>query len=244
MCLLAMALLALSLVAWQGTPPLSLTVTVDPEVVSTGETFTLTFTVSNTGDSPLDAVALLVDVPQGTELEDAQAAEGWTVRVPGAVEYRARDAFAPDQSAQLVLTLLVRQAAGGSILLERYVATAEQLSTPVEGEPVTIWVGVAPTLSPTGTASPTPTAAATATRAEATSTPTTTATATRTATPTATITLGPVELPPTATPTPNLTSEQVVVGTVTVSVFVGIVVVLIVLAVVWVVRTARRDREA
>jgi uncharacterized repeat protein (TIGR01451 family) len=223
-------------------------------VASTGETLNLTFAVSNTGDSPLDGVVVLVNVPQGTELEDAQAAEGWTVLVPDAgeaeaVEFRAQDALAPDQSAELVLTLLVQQVAGDAILLDRYTATAEQLSTPVEGEPVTIWVGVTPTPSPSGTAATStpgaPTATATATEAAPSPspsvTPSATATATQTATPTATITLGPVELPPTATPTPNLSSEQVVVGTITVSIFVGIVVVLIVLAVVWVLRAAKRE---
>jgi len=252
-CLLATALLALPVIAWQRPPPLSLTVTTDPEVVSTGEMLTLTFTVSNTGESPLDAVAVLVDVPQGTTLEDALAPEGWTVRRPaagvdGTVEYRARDPLAPDRSAQLVLTVLVGQAPGGALLLDRYTAVAEQISTPVEGEPLTIWVGVTPTPLPTGTATAAPTG--TATRPPATPSPspspsvTPSATATQTATPTATITVGPAELPPTATPTPNLSPEQVVVGTVTVSIFVVIVVALIVLAVLWIVRSGRQGQKA
>ena len=251
MYLLATALLALSVVAWQNTPPLSLTVTVDPEVASTDETLTVTLTVSNTGESPLDAVVVRVHVPQGTELEDAQAAEGWTVLEPdaddGVVEYHARDSLATGQRAQLVLTLLVQQAAGDAILLDRYTATAEQLSTPVEGQAVTIRVGATPTPSPTAapaTATRTPTAAETTPSPSPSVTPSVTATATAAPTPTATITLGPVELPPTATPTPNLSSEQVVVGTITVSIFVAIVVVLIVLAVVWVIRAARREGGA
>lgn len=218
---------------WQSTPPLSIAVVVDPQVASTGETLTFAFTVSNRGDTPLADVVVRVRVPEGTERVRAGAdPDEWTVEKPSvgardAIVYRAKGPLAPGTRTHLVLVVLVRKASGQSIVLDDYTATAKGLAAPIVGATTTVWVGVTPTRTQTPTPKPisTPTAAPSPT-----------------AMPTPTITVVPGVLLPTVvpTPTPNLSSEQVRVGTVTVSVFVTLVVASIALSVSWMVRNGKR----
>jgi uncharacterized repeat protein (TIGR01451 family) len=226
------------IVAWQNPPPLSLTASVEPAVASSGETVTLTFTIANTGDQPLDDVEVAVTIPRGTAFERAAADnQQWDIELSAnVVRYRATGPFPADESAALVLDVTVRQEPGQSIVLDEYEAMAKGFDEAVAGAPLTIGVDapgtvtVTPTVTATGTQTPAPSPSATATR-------TPVATATPEPTPTPTITVVVAELPP--TPTPNLSTEQEVVGTVTVLIFVGLVVVLIIFAIVWMVRNAQ-----
>ena len=218
---------------WQSTPPLSLAVVVDPPVASTGETLVFAFTVLNRGDAPLEDVVVSVRVPEGTERVRAGAdPDEWTVERTsvgprGVIVYRARGPLAPGARTHLVLVVLVRKVSGQSIVLDDYTATAKGLAAPVAGAATTVWVDATPTPMPKPTSTPT-------------------AAPSPTAMPTPTITVVPGVLLPTVvpTPTPNLSSEQVLVGTVTVSVFVTIVVASIALSVAWMVRNGKRAPDA
>jgi uncharacterized repeat protein (TIGR01451 family) len=253
---LAFVLLTGLTVAWQNPPPLSLTAAVDPAMAASGQMVTVTLTIANPGDSALEDVEITATVPQGTDFERAAADnQQWDIELSqGIVRYRATGPLPAGQRAQVTLVVAVLPAAGPSIVFDTYEATAKGLAQPVKGEPVSINVAATPTprvtQTPTTAATntrpaATPTTAATSTRPAATPTPTAVATATpepspsATATPepTPTITVVAAELPP--TPTPNLSTEQEVIGTVTVLIFVVIVVAIIIAAVVWIVRTAR-----
>jgi len=224
----------LTIAAWQGPEPLTLTVEIEPPGASTGETLSFRFVVSNTGDSPLEGVVVRVVVPEGLDVVGTGVPDGWSVTPPSAqaieeVVYRSEGDMAPGARAELVLKSVIWKEPGQTIRLDDYTATADGLSAPVQGASVTLWVARAPTPTPSPT-SPPPTQTA-----EPSPTPTATPTPTLTPTRRADIIL------PTLTPTPNLSSEQERIGTVTVSIFVGIVVILIALSVVWIVRVARRE---
>jgi uncharacterized repeat protein (TIGR01451 family) len=226
------AILALlTIAAWQGPEPLALTVEIEPRGASTGETLSFRFVIANTGDSSLEGVVVRVVVPEGLDVVGTSVPDGWSATPPSAqvieeVVYRSEDEMAPGARAELMLKSVILQEPGQTIQLDEYSATADGLPSPVRGAPVTLWVARAPTPTP----SPTP--------------PPPTQTAVPSPTPTATPTPTPTQRAdvvfPTLTPTPNLSSEQERIGTVTVSIFVGIVVILIALSVTWVLRTARR----
>ena len=227
-------------VAWQVASPLSLTVVADPPEATKGERLLLTFTVTNTGDDPLQKVRVQVEIPQYTVLEGANvSSEKWAVSTPprgeqGMVTFLGMSEMAPGESGQLGLWIVVQQQAGQSIALDEYEATAEGLESPVIGNPLAIQVGSLATPEPSPTTPPsTPTV-----------TPLPTATATPTATPSPTpsptVTVVIAEIPP--TPTPNLSSEQEQLGTLSVSIFVAITLSIVVLSSVWIVRK-RNVRE-
>jgi uncharacterized repeat protein (TIGR01451 family) len=229
-----------------------------PEVPSPGETLTCTFTVSNNGDRDLDDVEVRVPLPEGTAFERASApSESWTVSKPSAdreVVYRAQAPLSPNEPSELVLVMRVEAASGTAILLTGYTAAAAQLASPAEGAPTTVWIAVTPTPAaeatatpspePTATPQPTPSPTATA-QPSPTASPSPTVqpspTASPTTTPTPTITVVAGELPtlPPPTPTPNLSSEQVRIGTVTVSIFATLVLAVAIASVVWVVRSSK-----
>lgn len=249
----AFVLSGLALVAWQDAPALSITAAVSPEVASSGETLTFTFTVANSGDRDLDDVVVRVPLPEGTAIESASApSETWTSgqsAVDNAVVYRAQGPFAPGERAELVLVVRVQAASGTAITLTGYTAAAQQLASPAAGAPVMVWVDVTPTpateitgtVIPGSTTTPQPSPPPSATpQPSPTASPTTqpSPTASPTPSPTPTITVVAGELP-TPAPTPNLSSEQERVGTVTVLVFVGLVLGVVVAAAVWVVRSWR-----
>jgi uncharacterized repeat protein (TIGR01451 family) len=252
----AIVLSGLTLLAWQDAPALSITVAVSPEVASSGETLTLTFSVANSGDRDLDNVVVRVPLPEGTAFERAPApSETWTSGEPaadGAIVYRAQGPLSPGERADLILLLRVQATSGTAIVLTGYTATAQQLASPVEGAPVTVWVDVTPTPAAETTATSTPQATTTP---QSSPSPTVTAqpsptvspsptarpspTASPTPSPTPTITVVAGELPPTPAPTPNLSSEQERIGTVTVLAFLGLVLGVVVAAAIWVVRSWR-----
>jgi len=257
----AIAVFGLTLVAWQDAPALSIVVAVSPEIASSGETLRLAFTVSNSGDRDLSDVVVRVPLPEGTAIERASVpSEAWTYVEPatdGAIEYSAQGPFSPGEHAELVLVLRVQAASGAAIVLTGYTASAQQLASPVEGTPVTVWVDVTPTpvaeitgtpaVEITGTPipesttttqpSPPPTVAPQPSpTASPTAQPSPTASPTPSPTPTITVVAGEL---PTPAPTPNLSSEQVRIGTVTVLSFVGLVLGLVVAAAIWVVRSWR-----
>lgn len=247
---------ALLSVAWQDASPLSITVACSPEVTSSGELLTCTFTVLNNGDRDLDDVVARVPLPEGTAFERASApSEGWTISEPSAdrvAVYRAQAPLSPNAPGELVLVMRVEAASGTAILLTGYTAAAAQLASPVEGAPITVWVAVTPTPAaeataipspePTATPQPTPSPTATA-QPSPTASPSPTVqpspTASPTTTPTPTITVVVGEFPPTPTSTPNLSSEQVRIGTVTVSIFAGLVLAVVIASTVWVVRSLK-----
>jgi uncharacterized repeat protein (TIGR01451 family) len=249
----AIVLSALLSVAWQDAPPLSITASCSPEAPASGEILTCTFTVSNSSDGDLEAVVVRVPVPEGTAYQQAGAPSGnWTAEEPGAegvVVYRAQVALGPEAAEELVLALQIEAASGTAIVLAGYSAEAEGLASPVEGTPVTVWAGgtptpdveTAPTPSPEPTAtvqpSPSPTAQPSPTPSPS---PTLEPSPSPTPTPTPTITVVVGEIPtmPPPTATPNLTSEQVRVGTITVSIFTGLVVAVVIASVVWVFRAS------
>lgn len=200
----------------------------------------------------------------------AGPSESWTVEEPGAAGeavYRAQAPLAPQASEELVLRVRIEAASGTTIRLEGYTAAAEGLDTPVEGAPLTVQTGVMPTPSaavtatvtpeptstlqpspsPTDTAEPSPTLqpspSPTGTaEPSATPSPSSTPQPSPTTTPTPTITVVAGEIPTMAPPTatPNLSSEQVRIGTVTVSIFAGLVTAVVIASVVWVVRSSGR----
>ena len=227
------AILALlTVAAWQGPEPLALTVEVEPLGASTGETLSFRFAVTNTGDSPLAGVVVRVSVPEGLDVVGTSVPDGWSATPPSAqpiteVVYRSEGDMAPGARAELVLKSVILKEPGQTIRLDDYTATAEGLNSLVGGAPVTLWVARAPTPTPSSTPLP----------------PTVTVTPlpTPTATPTPTPTRRADVVFPTLTPTPNLSSEQERIGTVTVSIFVGIVVILIALSVAWILRAARGE---
>jgi uncharacterized repeat protein (TIGR01451 family) len=229
-CIAILALLTVA--ACQGPEPLALAVEIEPRGASTGETLTFRFVVSNTGDSPLEGVVVQVSVPEGLDVVEITAPNGWLATPPTAqaitkVEYRREGELAPGARAELVLTSVILKEPGQTVRLDDYSATADGLASPVQGAPVTLWVARAPTPTPSPTPLP--------------PTQTVVPSPTPTATPTATPTRRADVVFPTLTPTPNLSSEQERIGTVTVSIFVGIVIILIALSVAWMLRTARRD---
>jgi uncharacterized repeat protein (TIGR01451 family) len=233
--------------AWQNPPPLSLTASAEPAVASGGETVTLTFSIANTGAESLEEVKVTVTVPEGTGFERAAADDQqWDIDLlPGAVRYRATGPLPADESAEIVLLVIVREEPGQSIVLDRYEASAKGFEQVVVGAPLTIQIDVtaSPTVTETPVATQTPTGTTTIAPPTGTATQTPTpepspsATATPEPTPTPTITVVAAELPP--TPTPNLSTEQEVVGTVTVLIFVSLVVGVIAFAVVWMVRNGK-----
>jgi hypothetical protein len=234
-------------VAWQVAPPLSLTVVADPPEAANGERLLLTFTVTNTGDDPLEKVRVRVEIPDYTVLEGANvSSEKWAVSTPprgeeGTVTFMGMSEMAPGESGQLGLWIVVQQQAGQSIILNEYEATAKGLESPVIGNPLAIQVGslATPEPSPTTppsmpTVSPSPTVTASPTAIPATPT------ATPSPTPSPTVTVVIAEIPP--TPTPNLSSEQEQLGTLSVSIFVAVTLSIVVLSSVWIVRK-RNVRE-
>jgi uncharacterized repeat protein (TIGR01451 family) len=243
-------------IAWQDPAPLELTAACSPQALAPGALLTCTFTVSNRGSTPLGDVVVRVPLPEGTAFEDATGpAEAWTIEAPGpegVTTYRAQSPLGAEASAELNLVLQVEAGPGTAISLVGYTGSAAGLDDAVEGEPVTIQVGATPTPaadtatpqaspSPTATAQPSPTPSPTPSV-----TPFPSPSPTMTPTPTVTVVMGeiPTEAPPTATP--NLSSEQVRIGTITVSIFAGLVMVVVIAAVVWVVRAPRdggRDAE-
>lgn len=247
----AIVLSGLLSVAWQDTPPLSITASCSPEAPASGEILTCTFTVSNSSDGDLEAVVVRVPVPEGTAYQQAGAPPGnWTVEEPGAegaVVYRAQVALGPEAAEELVLALQIEAASGTAIVLTGYSAEGEGLASPVEGTPVTVWTGgtptpdveTAPTPSPEPTAtaqpSPSPTAQPSPTPSPS---PTLEPSPTTSPTPTITVVAGEIPTMPPPTATPNLTSEQVRVGTITVSIFTGLVLTVVIASVVWVVRAS------
>ena len=251
-CVLSLALASLLSfavpgVAWQVAPPLSLTVVADPPQATKGERLLLIFTVTNTGDDPLQKVRVQVEIPEYTVLEGANvSSEKWAVSTPprgeqGMVTFLGMSEVAPGESGQLALWIVVQQQAGQSIALDEYEATAEGLESPIIGNPLAIQVGSLATPEPsptmpsfTPTALPTPTATASPTAIPATPT------ATPSPTPSPTVTVVIAEIPP--TPTPNLSSEQEQLGTLSVSIFVAITLSIVVLSSVWIVRK-RNVRE-
>ncbi|MCP4247841.1 MAG: DUF11 domain-containing protein, partial [bacterium] len=216
-------------VAWQNPPPLSLTATAGSAVASGGETVTLTFTITNTRDTPLENVEITATVPQGTAFERAAADPGytgqqWDIDLSGGViRYQATGPLAADERAQVTLVVTVRPEAGESIVFETYEAIARGLEQPVNGEPVTIRVEATPMPSaqpttpgaqpatPSVTQTPTPSVTQTPTPS-VTQTPMVTVTDTVPAeTPTLTATATPEPSPsPTATPEPTPTITVVV----------------------------------
>jgi uncharacterized repeat protein (TIGR01451 family) len=219
------------LAAWQNPPPLSLTARVEPGVAAGGETITFYFTVTNTGQAALDDLEVSVTVPQGTTFDRAVADnQQWDMDMAGrTVRYQATGSFPAQASAELVLEVVVREDAGQTIVLDAYEATARSFGV-VAGASLTVPIeeAAAPAATQTATVTVTPTA---------TATPLPTQTPEPTLTPTITVVVA--ELPP--TPTPNLSSEQEVVGTVTVLIFVSLVVAVIIAVVVWIVKNAKND---
>jgi uncharacterized repeat protein (TIGR01451 family) len=221
-------------------------VQVAPERAVPGQLLTWTFALTNNSQTALEDLVLRVTPPVGTSFERAAADEtAWSIDGPSGEQpltFQALGPLAPDADAELILAVRVETGAGPSIVLDDYVVTATQLTSPLEGSPVRVQVQPtpSPTVMPTATASPSPTTLPSPT---ATAEPTATHTPTPPPpTPTATVTLAVVELPPSPTATPNLSPEQVSIGTATVLIFVGIVLVVIVLAAVWVVRASRQER--
>lgn len=239
--------------AWQTTPPLSLTLIADPAVALSEELLKLYFTLTNNGSSPLEQVQLQVSVPEGTAFEGATVGSKWAVSTPprgerGTVSYVSLSAIAPQEQSQLSLWLIVRQDTGGKIVLDDYTATVEGFASPIAGDPATIWVGITPTpvVNPTSTPTPAPTFSATPSvtatstvPATATSTPRPTTTPSPTPSPTVTVVIA--ELPP--TPTPNLTTEQERLGTLTVSIFVFLTLAIAAFATIWLVRKRVKDKS-
>lgn len=258
------ALPLLWIVAWQSAPPLSLVVQIDPPVAVQNGTLGLTFVVRNGGDELLEGVLVEIGIPEQTVLASTEASsDHWKVSAPargqgGTVRYQSKNPIPPGQEVQVSLQVTVLQEPGGTVVLDKYTATAQGLETPVSGPPVTVRVQVTPTPepptpppSPTMTTVPpstTPPAAATdtATPTQPAATPSAVPTRTAapspttapTATPSPTITVVVAELPP--TPTPNLTSEEERLGTATVLVFVGLLVAVIASSVTWLVRSKNR----
>jgi uncharacterized repeat protein (TIGR01451 family) len=256
----AIVLSALWSVAWQDASPLSITASCAPESPTSGEVLTCTFTVSNSGTAGLEEVVVRVPVPEGTAFEQAAAPSGnWAIEEPdaaGEAVYRAQVTLVPQGSEELVLAVRVEAATGTAIRLAGYTAVAEGLGTPVEGAPVGVWVGVTPTPSATATATSTPAPTATPQPSPSptgtappspTPSPSPTAQPSPTTTPTPTITVVAGEIPtmPPPTATPNLSSEQVRIGTVTVSIFAGLVTMVVIASVVWIVRSSgKREPDA
>ena len=251
--------------AWQGEPPLLLTVVADPPVATGGGKLLLTFTVTNASSQALAEVQVTVEVPEHTVLEGAfVSSERWAASTPargvhpldarGTVIYLAMGEMAPGESVQLGLWVLVQQDAR-AIVLDSFVATAKSLVSPVAGSPLTVAVqpsvtGTPPTPAAAGTRLPAPTAsptlAGTATlpattptvvRATPTARPSATPSLTPSPSPSPTVTVQMAELPP--TPTPNLSSEQEQLGTLSVSIFVALTLSIVVLSITWIVRKRR-----
>lgn len=233
----------------QGSTPVELSVSADPEVATKGEVLILTITVKNTGNTPLKQVQVQATIPEQTLMEGASVnGETWAVSTPlrgerGTVTFSGE--LAPGESKQLGLWVIVQQEASTPILLDDYSVTAEGYESPVKGEPFAISVDTTPTpgMIPTQTAPPTVTATPTETL-EATSTVTSTATPSPTPslTPSPTITVVMAELPPTDLPptaTPNLSPEQVQLGTLTVSIFVILTAALVVISVFWMIKRSK-----
>lgn len=243
--LLLILLLAVSLIAWQRAPVLSLTLSADPAVPVRGDVLTLTIAVENVSAEPLEQVVVIARVPSDTTLQEAQVIhDDWTVTAlpSGDVWYTSQAPLAPGQRALLVMRLTVQPEAGSAIAVESYSAFAKGMQDRVTGAPLTLWIDATPTPQPV--ASPSPTATPVVDSATATAAPSRTPSATGTPvpvpspTPSPTITVVMAVLAP--TPTPILSSEQEQLGTLTISIFVGFTLLIAVLAAVWLIRWSRR----
>jgi uncharacterized repeat protein (TIGR01451 family) len=235
----------LVLVAWQPEPPLLLEVSADPAAPSRGGSLILVFAVQNIGSEPLEGVVVRTSVPAGTSLEEAGAeVEGWaaTVLEGGEVWLTAGVPLSPGESASLVMQLAVSTDAADVIVVDGYSAFARGLSEAVAGAPLTLGVDVTPVPTTPPEPSSTPTSSPTATQpapvATETPSPTPSSVASPSPTPSPTITVVMVPLVPTATPV--LSSEQEQLGTLTVSIFVGIALLIAIAATIWLVRWSRR----
>jgi uncharacterized repeat protein (TIGR01451 family) len=258
MILIWQHLIAVPGLAWQqDTPPIELSVSSDPLVATNGKVLILTITATNTGNTSLKKVRVQAAIPEYTVMEGASVnGETWTVSTPLRGE-RGMITFSGElmsgESKQLGVLVIVQQQTGDRVVFDDYSAIAEGYETPVKGTPFAIGVGTTPTPGITLTQTATPTATAMPTRtAEATPTATSTATplpvpsstpsSTPSPTPSPTITVVMAELPPTDLPptaTPNLSTEQVQLGTLTVSVFVVLTVILVVISVVWMIKKSK-----
>ncbi len=227
----------MAVVAWQSSPPISLTVEATPPVARQGESIVITFIITNNGPRPMDDVQLTVNIPEHTEFTGANVGdESWATRLAGdKVIYRARKPLARGASTRLALWLQVRQQRGRAIHIADYEVQATGLTAPLIGTPLTIWVEVTPTPSPsptlTSTALPTRIPSPTAT---STATPRSPATATLTPTPIGTSTPTPF-----FTPTPNLSPEQERLGSLAVLVFVVLALVIVATSLAWLIRRRR-----
>lgn len=263
--LLLFILLATTLVAWQRAPVLLLTSSAEPAVPVPGDELVLTFEVENASAQPLERVVVIARVPSDTVLREAFASrEGWTVTVlpGGEVWYAAQTPLVPGQRVPLTMVLAVQPDAAGSISVKSYSAFATGMQERVSGEPLTLRLAGAPTPRTTTAPSTTPTPdedtatprgdtgtprantrtprADTATTTPFPShTPPPTGTAQPSPTPSPTITVVMAVLAP--TPTPVLNSEQEQLGTLTISIFVGLTLLIAVLGAVWLIRWSRRQ---
>jgi hypothetical protein len=259
--------LAVPAMAWQqDAPPLSLSVTADPATAISGEKLILTITLINEGDIPLEQVNVQAGVPEHTSLQGFNmSGEKWAAisqQDQTLVTFSATASLMPEEEVQFGLWLTVHQESGQSITLENYAAQARGFESSVIGSPFTVWVDTTPTPHSTSTVAPTatPTTMPTATH---TSTPTGTPTGTPTPTtlpptatpsptntpvptPSPTITVVMAELPPTLPPptaTPNLSTEEVRLGTLTVSIFVAFTLLLVGISVIWLVKRSRHPQK-
>ena len=137
----------LTIAAWQGPEPLTLTVEIEPLGASTGETLSFRFVVSNTGDSPLEGVVVSVVVPEGVDVVGTGVPDGWSATPPSdqpieEVVYRREGEMVPGARAELVLKSVIWKEPGQTIRLDDYAATADGLPSPVQGASVTLWVAM------------------------------------------------------------------------------------------------------
>ncbi len=206
--------------------PLSLTVTWEPLTPVSGDQLTFWFDVQNVGDAALQQVQLEVILPpQGMRLQTSAADnETWNTftlneEIRTLIYYTA-DEMAAGAAARLSLTVLVDLPGGQSLVLDTYQLTAQELESPIAGEPISILVATA-----TGTPAPT-------------TTPLPSPTPSPSPSPSPTVTVVMAELPP--TPTPKLSNEQEQLGALTVSIFVFLALAIGLAAAIWIFRKNRQ----
>lgn len=204
--------------------PLSLTVTWEPLTPVSGDQLTFWFDVRNVGDTALQQVQLEVTLPPQGMLLQTSAADDETWNTFTLNEemrthvYYTTDELTAGAAARLSLTVLVDLPGGQSLVLDTYQLTAQELESPIAGEPISILVAVATgTPAPTTTPLPSPTPSPS---------------------PSPTVTVVMAELPP--TPTPKLSSEQEQLGALTVSIFVFLALTIGLAAAIWIFRKSRQ----